>query len=552
MTSEPRKTSAAYDKLRKGRESCRRRAWGDAYRSLSLADQMASLGSKDLEMLATAAYLTGREIEFCKILDRAHRACLEAGDQPRAARCAFWLGLTLLFRSEGGQAGAWLARAKRLIEGLDCAEQGYVLLPVAEQQLSEGHDDAALAAARRAAEIGDRFGDADLSACARHLLGRIRLQEGRVLAGLALLDEAMLAAIAGELSPIMTGLIYCSLIETCQKVFALSRAREWTAALTRWCDQQKEMVAFTGICLVHRAEILLLQGAWPEAMAEANRACEPIFKGKVTRPPPAAALYQKAEMHRLRGEFEEAEEAYRSASRLGREPQPGLALLRLSQGRIDPASAAIRRVVGATTDPLQRARLLPAYVEIMLATGDVEEARNASRDLEEISEKFNTDALQAMAAQARGAVALAEGDARAALAPLRRAFEAWQAAEAPYEAGRVRVLIGLSCRTLGDEEAGALEMAAARDIFEQLGAAPEIARLDALDKALSYATRQGLTRRELQILRLIASGKTNKAIAAQLFLSERTIDRHVSNILCKLDVPSRAAATAFAYEHKLL
>jgi DNA-binding NarL/FixJ family response regulator len=223
----------------------------------------------------------------------------------------------------------------------------------------------------------------------------------------------------------------------------------------------------------------------------------------------------------------------------------------MHQGRADAASAAIRRVVSAAGDPLERARLQPAHVEIMLATGDIEEARNASRDLEEISEKFDTEVLRAMAAQARGAVALAEGDARAALARLRRAFETWQVAEAPYEAGRVRVLIGLACRSLGDEEAGALEMAAARDVFEQLGAAPEIARLDALDKAVS-SPPQGLTRRELQILRLIASGKTNKAIAAQLFLSERTIDRHVSNILGKLDVPSRAAATAFAYQHKLL
>jgi ATP/maltotriose-dependent transcriptional regulator MalT len=364
--------------------------------------------------------------------------------------------------------------------------------------------------------------------------------------------------------------MYCSLIEACQGVFALSRAKEWTAALSRWCDQQKDMVAFQGSCLVRRTEIMRLEGAWLEALTEISRACE-----RTDRPPPSAAFYHKAEMHRLRGEVEEAESAYRSASRSGREPQPGLALLRLSQGRTAAASAAIRRIVGATADPLELARVLPAHVEIMLATGDIEQARSASGKLEEIAQKFDTEVLQAMAAQARGAVALAEGDSRSALASLHHAFEMWQETEAPYEAARVRVLIGLACRSLGDEEAVALEIAAAREVFETLGAIPDLARLATLDDArtgLGAAERgadantyagsraetapplreRGLTRRELQILRLIASGKTNKSIASELFLSERTIDRHVSNILCKLEVPSRAAATAYAYEHKLL
>jgi DNA-binding CsgD family transcriptional regulator len=515
---------------------------------LSLVDRTAPLRAQDLELLATTAYMTGRDFDFCRILDRAHHAHLDADNRPRAARCAFWSGLILLFRGEAGQAGAWFSRAERVVEGVDCAEQGYVLVPVVEQQLGGGHLDAAHTAAQRAVEIGDRFADADLMACARHLLGRIQLRQGCVQAGLALLDEAMLAAIEGELSPIMTGLIYCSLIEACQDVFAWSRAREWTYALSRWCDQQKDLVAFTRTCLVRRVEIMRVQGTWPNAMAEANRACET----RVNRTPPAAAFYQKGEMHRLRGEVEAAEAAYRSASKLGREPQPGLALLRMSQRRTDAASAAIRRVVSAAADPLERARLLPAHVEIMLATDDIQEARRACRDLEEIAEKFDTDVLRAMAAQARGAVALAEGEAQIALAWLRRAFEVWQEAEAPYEAARVRVLMGRACRLLGDEEAAELEIAAARDVFESLGSAPEIARLDAPGGETPSVLRHELTRRELQILRLIASGKTNKAIAAELFVSERTIDRHVSNILCKLGVPSRAAATAYAYEHKLL
>jgi DNA-binding CsgD family transcriptional regulator len=361
----------------------------------------------------------------------------------------------------------------------------------------------------------------------------------------------MIAVSADELSPIVTGLIYCSVIDACQQVFALSRAREWTLALTRWCEQQPEMVAFTGTCLVHRAEVMQFSGAWAEAMTEARHACEHVSVAG-ERKPPAAALYRQAEIHRLRGEFVAAEEAYRNASRLGSEPQPGLALLRMAQGRIDAACAALRRVLSAATDPLDRAKLLPAHVEIALVAGDVQEARGASAELDEIARRYATDVLQAMAAHARGAVELAEGRAQAAVSALRQAFELWQQSEAPYEAARVRLLIALACRELGDAESAGLEFDAARALFERLGAMPDLAYLDSLRKRATQANRHGLTARELQVLRQIAAGKTNKAIATELFVSERTIDRHVSNILTKLGVPSRAAATAYAYNHKLL
>jgi DNA-binding CsgD family transcriptional regulator len=310
------------------------------------------------------------------------------------------------------------------------------------------------------------------------------------------------------------------------------------------------MLAFTGVCRVHRAEIMQLRGAWQEAIEEAGRACERA-QG-VSRQTAAAALYQQAEVHRLRGEFAAAEEAYRDASRGGLEPQPGLALLRLAQGRSDAAVAAIRRALGATADPLQRTKLLPAYVEIALAAGDLEHARTACRELEEIAASLDTAVLGALAAHARGAVELAEGDAHAALGSLRRAFEAWQQIEAPYAAARMRELIGLACRALGDDDGGELELEAARAGFEQLGAAPDLARIESLIRGALAERPHGLTRRELQVLRLIAAGKTNKAIAAELFLSEKTVDRHVSNILTKLDVSSRVAATAYAYEHKLI
>jgi DNA-binding CsgD family transcriptional regulator len=539
--------------LARGRRCYATSAWADAFALLSQADKEIPLSVADLELLATSAYLIGQDGVFLGALDRAHGAYLSAGETTCAARCAFWLGLSLLFMGETGRGTGWLAGARRLVEGekADCAERGYLLLPAAEQLLGADDYDTAYATAADAVEIGDRFGEADLVSCARHLQGRALMGQGRVEEGLALLDEAMIMVTAGELSPLMTGLIYCSVIDACQQVYALARAWEWTSALTQWCEAQPQMVAFTGTCLVHRAEIMQLHGAWRDAIEEARRACERCSQG-IEQQPPAAAFYQQAEVHRLRGEFDAADEAYRNASQRGFDPQPGLALLRLVQGRADVAAAAIHRVVSATTDQLQRTRLLPAYVEIMLAVSKIENARGACHELADIAESFDTSVLSAMAAHAQGAVDLAEGDAKAALGSLRRAFEAWRQVEAPYEAARVRVLMGMACRAFGDDEGAGLELDAARAVFERLGAAPDLARIGSLTKGAASGHSHRLTPRELQVLRLVAAGKTNKAIAAELFLSEKTVDRHASNIFNKLDVPSRAAATAYAYEHKLI
>jgi DNA-binding CsgD family transcriptional regulator len=464
-------------------------------------------------------------------------------------RCAFWLAITNLIRGETGQANAWTARGQRLVGDHDYVEQGYLAVAVAEQQLREGQANAAHANAGQAVAIGESSGDADLTAAALHAQGRALIQQGDVVAGLKRLDETMLAVIEGGLLPVMTACMYCSVIGTCQQVYALGRAREWTCAFSKVCEQQPQMVAFTSTCLVHRAEIMQLQGAWPDALSEACRACD--HAERADRKPPGAALYQQAEIHRLRGEFTKAEEAYRTASELGCEPQPGLALLRLAQGRTGTACAAMRRLTSATTDQLRRARLLPAHLEIMLAIGDVEEARRARDELGKLANAFDTDVLRAVVAQADGAIALAEGHASAALDPLRCAFELWERIEAPYEAARVRVLIGHACRAFGDDEAAELERQGARSVFERLGAQPDLDRLDAPPLPCQAASTNPLTSRELQVLRLISTGRTNKEIAEELCLSERTIDRHVNNILTKLDVRSRTAATAWAYDHKL-
>jgi ATP/maltotriose-dependent transcriptional regulator MalT len=536
-----------------GRTCCARQAWAEAYQAFADAEQQGPLGADELELLALSAYMSGRDDHYLAALERAYHARHEAGESHGAARCAFWLGLRLAFRREMGPATGWFARAHRLIEAeaRACAEEGWLLLPVAEQQLDAGAPDAAYEAAERAAAIGGHFQDSDLVACARHLQGRVRVRQGDLPQGLALLDEAMIAVIAGELSPIVTGLIYCSVIGACQEVFATSRAREWTAALTRWCAAQPQMVAFTGTCLVHRAEILQLNGDWDEAIEESRRAVRRLALTNNSRDA-AAACYREAEIYRLRGTFAEAEAAFRRASDLGLEPQPGFALLRVAQGRVRAAAAAIRRALNATGDRLERARLLPAQVEILLLAGEVDEAVSGCQELEDIAAVFGPGILAAAAAQSRGALLLAQGDAQAALVPLRSAWHAWQEVHAPYDAARTRVLMALACRALGDCDGAQLALEGAHRTFAKLGAAPDVVRVEALAGEYRPERLHGLTQRELQVLRLVAAGGTNKTIAAELCRSERTVDRHLSNILAKLEVRSRAAATAWAYQHGLV
>jgi DNA-binding CsgD family transcriptional regulator len=543
----------AIEELGRGRESYAGRAWMNAYKSLSHADQAAPLGAEDLELLATSAYMLGRDDEYVSCLERAHHAYLGSGEAMRAARCAFWVGMNLALRGEMGRATGWLGRAQRLVEreGRDCVERGYLLLPLMFEHEATGDYEGAAATAADAAGIGERFGDADLFALAVHSQGILLVKQGRVVGGLGLLDEAMVAVTAGELSPIVSGFVYCGVIMGCQEAYELRRAQEWTAALTRWCEEQPDMVSFTGTCLVHRAEIMQLHGAWPDALEEARRAGQRLAQVR-NQSGAAQAFYRQGEVHRLQGRFTAAEEAYREASRSGWEPQPGLALLRLAQGNGDAAAAAIRRAVGETTEPLKRARLLPAYVEIMLAVGDAQEAHSACGELEEISARYDRSMLGAMVAYAEGAVDLAEGDARAALLALRRAWQVWRDLEVPYEAARVRVLVGLACSVLGDDDTAALELDAARGVFAQLGAVPDLARVDSLTRRVRSIDAHGLTPRELQVLRLVAAGATNRVIAAELVLSERTVDRHVSNIFTKLGVSSRTAATAYAYDHQLI
>ncbi|GGY01058.1 hypothetical protein GCM10007160_31170 [Litchfieldella qijiaojingensis] len=538
--------------LHPGRASFQRKAWADAYAELSSATQGTSLELDDLERLATAAYLVGKDIESCDLWARIHHDALTAGDIARSARCAFWLGFGLLMSGEKARGGAWVARARRLLEeeGLDCVEAGYVIVPDALKSLGKGDHMEAHAIFDKAGEFGRRFADPNLVAISCLGRGQSLIEAGRIQEGATLLDEAMVAMEAGELSPMAAGIIYCGVIETCQQIFDLRRAQEWTTALTRWCESQPDLVPYRGRCLVHRAEIMQLHGAWSEAMSEAEKACYQLCH----RPGEAAtgyAFYLCAELHRLRGEFTKAKQAYEQASRWGYTLQPGLALLRLAQGQVAVAEAAIRRIVNEATDRTTRTGVLPAYVEIMLSVGDVPAARAGADELSRIAATLDAPFLWALTTGAQGAILLAEDEPLTALEPLRQASRIWEELEAPYELARIRILIGLACHQLGDDDTARMEFDAAHWSLQQLGAAPELSRLDTLFPIGASDNRHHLTRREVQVLRLIASGKTNKAIAAELSLSERTIDRHVSNILAKLNVPSRAAAAAYAGHHNL-
>ena len=545
---------SANDALSRGRTAFDRGAWADARSELAAADARSSLEPDDLDRLATAAYLVGEDEVSAGARARAHAGFLERGDPVRAARSAFWLAFALLDKpANRAQAGGWLARARRLLDecGRDCVEHGLLLCAVGFQRVGEGDVPSAIEAFERAAGIGARFGDPDVTALARHGHARGLIRMNRCADGFALLDEVMVAVTGGELTPIVAGTVYCSVISACYDAFDIRRAQEWTTALAGWCAAHPDVVPFRAQCLIRRSELLQLHGAWEDAAVEAQRATAWCTRS-ASEIDTGAACYQQGELHRLQGDFARADECYRRASLAGRKPYPGLALLRLAQGQIDAADAAVRRMLLETTERRARARILGACVEIMLARQDVEGARAAAEELCRIAGELDAPFLQAAAAHCTGVVSLAAGEATGALQSLRQSWTAWQDLDAPYEVARVRASIGLAYRQIGDDDGAQMEFEAAQETFERLGAAPDAARIAALLTPASASPSGPLTGRELEVLRLVARGKTNRQIAVELSISEKTVARHMSNIFTKLDLSSRAAATAYAYEHKLV
>ena len=523
--------------LERARGAYEHRAWASAY-ELFAGDQ--SLDTEDLERLSVAAFLIGRDDECVDALERAYRQHTEPGN---AARCAFWMGFALMLKGEMARAGGWLGRAaQRVEEAGDCVTRGYLLIPAAIEATESGDPARGAALGAETVEIARQFSDPDLLALGALVCGETAIALGDTTRGLAQLDEVMIAVTSGETSPIPSGILYCAVIEACMVAFDVRRATEWTAALQRWCDSQPDLVPFRGQCLVHRSQVLQAHGDWADAVSEARRA-----QVRLSQPPhPAVGIahYQAAELHRLRGDFASAEQAYRDAARSGRDPAPGFALLRLAEGMNERAVAAINRALDERRSPIQRLGLLAAAVDIMVTAGEIDAARRSSEELSRVAESIDAPLVEAMAAFAAGAIGLADGDERHALTELRRACEIWQALVMPYEVARTRVLLAHALRALGDVDAADVELDAAREEFERLGAAPDLARLS--------APSTPLTERECEVLRMVAAGHTNRAIGTDLSISEHTVARHVQNIFTKLGLTSRAAATAYAYEHGLV
>lgn len=538
------------DELLRAREAFDRRDWVAAYEGLSAAGSDALLAA-DFADLATAAFLVGRHNDCIQALQRAHQAHLDAGDEKAAVRSAFWLAMTLMDRGELAVANGWMSRADRLLATFDedTVEHGYVLFFRMLGHILSGDPVTGLDEAVTLTSYGRRFRDGDLLAAGLMSQGRCLLYLGRVPEGVRLLDEAMVGVSTGEVSPIFAGHTYCSLIEACQEISDFARVAQWTTALTTWCGGQVGLVPFTGQCAVHRGQVMRVRGAFAHAIAEFDGAAA-RYVSAATPAAAGLAFAEKGELLRIRGEYDAAEEAFQRAVGLGHDPQPAQALLSLARGRTDAACAAVRRVLREPRDPIHRSQLLPGAIDVLLAGDDLAAARPLVAELVGVGEAFESSSLRAMAGYAVGALALAEDRPEEALAALRGALQGWRNLVWPYESARTQVLVGRALRALGDEESAAAELTAAARALAALGAGPAAQEVDRL--LAPGPLPGGLTAREAEVLRLVASGRSNSEIAAALFLSEKTVARHLSNIFTKLDVRSRTAAAAFAFDHGLI
>jgi DNA-binding CsgD family transcriptional regulator/tetratricopeptide (TPR) repeat protein len=533
-------------RLSEARELHAQSHWAEACVQFAAADRVGQLDVDDLERYAEAAQILGRIPEAIQLLRRAFNLRIDAGEVDQAITSAFWLFQALIINAEFARARGWAAQLRRSMPDVD---NGWLLFTEAYFMIATGDYDQAAQLLARAADMGSRRRDTDLIAFATTVWGRALIKAGRFEEGLSRLDEAMLPVMERDTSPRATSMMYCSAIATCHEAREFGRAHEWTDALGAWLDSLPRLGgAYFGNCRIYRAYLMCLRGSWQEALEEVAFVCDDL-SGNYGQLVAGHAHYQLAEIHRLLGHAE-AEASYRQAAELGGPTQPGLSLLRLIQGEVDKALLGIRRALAETPGQLERLDLLTAAVTIMLAAGDIDAARQATAELAGIAAVYSTPGLQAELAAARGAVALSDRDPATALPLLRNAARSWREIDAPYAVATVSVLIGLACRAVGDEDAAEVELTSARSTFARLGAHPDVRRVEQL---LHPAQAVGpLSAREIEVLKLVAAGKTNRAIATELFVSERTVHRHVSNIFHKLGVHSRTAAASYAIQHHLV
>jgi len=469
-------TEALEERLATGREAVARRSWPEAYESLHSADTDSELGPDDLELLAKTAWWVGRPAESIAARERAYAKFVERGDKQGAAFTALTLRRQYRMKNAGSVAQGWLNRAERLLKGeTESISQGYLALAHGQLAWSEGELDDALGHFERGAEIADRIGNEDLRAWAAMYRGMVLVSLGRVEEGWALLEEVSAAAVGGELGAHTTGSVFCNVISTCRDLADYRRASEWAEAATRWCERQA-INGFPGVCRVHRAEVMRLLGTWGEAETELRRACDELVDFS---PMHAGAAFHELGEVRLRiGDLTGAEEAFRQAHEMGEDPQPGRALLLLSQGKVDAAAASIRRSLeDEDWNRLARARLLPTQAEIARAAGDPMTARAAGEEMDSIAVDFGSDAVTAGAEWAHGLADLAEGDAASASRRFRKARQVWHQIEAPYEAARATVLLAEALAAGGDPDGAVLELETARSALDRLGALPDAKRV---------------------------------------------------------------------------
>ena len=459
------------DVLLAGREALERHAWDEAYDTLDRADRQGGLPPEGLQLLAEAAWFSSRPDVVLEALERASKAYLDAGDRASAAMMAFRVAEQHAMRLEMPMAGGWIGRAEQLAADDPAfpvhGHLAYMRGTMAVQM--RGDFGAAVLCYDQALTIAARTGDRDLYAKSLHDKGRSLCSQGRFAEGLALMDEAMVAAVAGDLNPPAAGYVYCSMIDVCSRLGDYGRSAEWTEATVRLCERL-QIPGFTGICRVHQAELLRLHGDWSDAEKQATLACDEMPKSNFVFGL-GYAFYEIAEVRRRMGDLDAAEAAYGRAHEFGLETEPGLSLLRMAQGKVAAAAAGVRRVLNEEAkDPMSRLKLLVAQADITVAAGDLETAVSASQELDALVKEHEAPALHAAAARVRGAVRLAQGDPEEAVSELRRAREGWQKVDAPYEIAEVRVLLGRAYQAMGEEEAALLELKAANATFERLGA----------------------------------------------------------------------------------
>lgn len=526
------------------------RRWGDAHAAFARArDDGEQLDADDLVAFGDAAWWLGHTDESIELTVQAHDGLVREGRRDEAAMCALQAGFLLLLRGDLALGSGWIARAHRASDDLPAAAtvHGYLRWLQAQEALEGARLDTALDEARAAAQHAVERDDVTLLTLARVVEGVARVRAGDLAAGMAELDEAMLPVFAGEVSPDWAGNVYCQMMALCHELGDVRRMRAWTDTTERWCAGFDHAVMFTGICRMHRVQLLQLCGDWQAASEQADRVCVELADSNPSVV--AEGHYLRAELLRLRGRTAESEAAYRDAHGLGRDPQPGLALLRLQQGRPDLAAASLATTLAATAEQGRRARLRRAQVEVAVVGGDLELAQAAVDELVEVATTLGTDAMTASAVEARGRLLLAEGRPADALPDLDRAVRIWRELDAPHDRARAQVVVGRCREALGDEDAATLAFDAARATFAELGATVD---LDAIDRDRGHAPPPGgLTPREAEVLGLVATGRTNREVADTLVISDRTVARHLANVHRKLGVGTRTAAAAWARDHGL-